>query len=77
MQTLDFVVSVDSMPAHLAGALGLPVWTLLRADCDWRWMDRRPDTPWYPTMRLFRQSHPDDWEAVIRKVGRELRVLAG
>jgi hypothetical protein len=52
---LDLVITIDSMPAHLAGALGVPVWTLLPQAADWRWMEDRTDSPWYPTMRLFRQ----------------------
>jgi len=77
MRALDLVVSIDSMPAHLAGALGVPVWTLLHADPDWRWMRDRDDTPWYPTMRLFRQERPGDWETVIARVADELRRLGG
>lgn len=73
---LDLVVTVDSMPAHLAGALGRPVWTLLHAEADWRWMDDREDSPWYPTMRLFRQQCPGDWESVIRRVAGELQQLS-
>lgn len=65
MRAMDLIVSVDSMPAHLAGALGIPVWTLLHAECDWRWMDAREDSPWYPTMRLFRQTSPGDWGSVV------------
>lgn len=76
MRALDLVVTVDSMPAHLAGALGVPVWTLLRADCDWRWMDAREDSPWYPTMRLFRQPRPGEWEPVVARVAAGLRELA-
>src|SRR5918993_1013046 len=53
---LDLLISIDSMPAHLGGALGIPVWTILQAEADWRWMKDRDDTPWYPTMRLFRQD---------------------
>jgi hypothetical protein len=56
MRALDLVITVDTMAAHLAGALGVPVWTLLPAQCDWRWMDERSDTPWYPTMHLFRYA---------------------
>ena len=56
------MISVDSMPAHLAGALGVPVWNLLQAKADWRWMNDREDSPWYPTMRLFRQEQEGDWE---------------
>jgi hypothetical protein len=72
MRMLDLVVTVDSMPAHLAGALGVPAWTLLHAAADWRWMDEREDSPWYPSMRLFRQPTAGDWPAVIARVGREL-----
>jgi hypothetical protein len=76
MRALDLVVTVDSMPAHLAGALGVPVWTLLHADADWRWMDGRDDSPWYPTMRLFRQARAGEWEPVIARVAAELARLA-
>lgn len=65
---LDLVITVDSMPAHLAGALGKPVWVLLAHVPDWRWMLGRDDTPWYPTMRLFRQTAPGDGSAVIQRV---------
>jgi hypothetical protein len=68
MRALDLVISVDSMPAHLAGALGLPIWTLLAHTADWRWMDGRSDSPWYPTMRLFRQPRPDDWQSLLEQV---------
>jgi ADP-heptose:LPS heptosyltransferase len=70
---MDLVISVDTMTAHLAGALGLPVWTLLPFEGDWRWMLDRTDSPWYPTMRLFRQPRPGDWESVVRDLQRELR----
>jgi hypothetical protein len=68
MRGLDLVVTVDTMAAHLAGALGVPTWTLLLADADWRWLSGRDDSPWYPTMRLFRQPRPGDWDAVISRV---------
>ena len=71
---LDLVISVDTMVAHLAGALGRPVWTLLDAAADWRWMRRRDDTPWYPTMRLFRQPRPGRWEPVVEEVAAALAV---
>ena len=58
--------------AHLAGALGRPVWVLLQYVADWRWLRERSDNPWYPTARLFRQPQIDDWESVVRQVGREL-----
>lgn len=72
---LDLVISVDTAIAHLAGALGKPCWILLPSiDTDWRWLDERPDSPWYPgTTRLFRQSHPDDWAPTMREVAEALR----
>jgi hypothetical protein len=73
MRALDLVITVDSMAAHLAGALGVPVWTLLHAACDWRWMVERADSPWYPTMRLFRQEREGAWEPVVARVIEELR----
>jgi hypothetical protein len=75
MRALDVVVTVDSMPAHLAGALGVRTFTLLHAGCDWRWMEHRDDTPWYPSMRLFRQPEPGDWPSVITRVAEELRGM--
>lgn len=72
MRALDLVVTVDTMTAHLAGALGQQTWTLLHADPDWRWMLERDDSPWYPTMRLFRQSHPGRWDFVIDEIIRAL-----
>lgn len=72
---LDLVISIDSMPAHLAGALGVRTWTLLQAQSDWRWMDQREDTPWYPTMRLFRQDHGEGWPHLIARVVDELSAL--
>jgi hypothetical protein len=69
---LDLVVTVDTMVAHLAGALGVPVWTLLHHAADWRWMVARADSPWYPTMTLFRQSRPGDWDGVATALGRAL-----
>ena len=68
MRALDLVITIDSMPAHLAGALGVPVWTLLTHQADWRWMLGRADSPWYPTMRLFRQPAPGQWAAVVDDV---------
>lgn len=62
---LDLVISVDTSVAHLAGALGQPVWVLLPTGCDYRWLLERADSPWYPTARLFRQSRRGDWEGVI------------
>ena len=72
---VDLVITVDTMLAHLAGALGRPVWTLLASAPDMRWMLGRDDTPWYPTMRLFRQPAPNDWAGVFHAVRRELAAL--
>lgn len=77
MRALDLVISVDTMTAHLAGALAQNVWTLLPLNADWRWMRDRHDSPWYPTMRLFRQKREGDWNEVIEEVARELtKVVA-
>ena len=73
---LDLVITVDTMVAHLAGALGRPVWTVLDAEADWRWMRRRDDTPWYPTMRLFRQLRPGLWEPVVEQLAAALALPA-
>jgi tetratricopeptide (TPR) repeat protein len=69
---LDLVVTVDTALAHLAGALGKPVWLLLPLAPDWRWMVGRSDSPWYPTARLFRQPRIGDWDSVIREVATAL-----
>ncbi len=73
---LDLVISVDTMTAHLAGALGRPVWVLLSYSPDWRWLAGRDDSPWYPTMRLFRQPAPGDWGAAVENARRALEELA-
>ena len=65
---LDLVISVDTGVVHLAGAMGRPVWTLLAFDPDWRWMRERENSPWYPSMRLFRQQQSGDWESVFEQV---------
>jgi hypothetical protein len=72
---LDLIISVDNATVHMAGALGVPVWTLLPFVPDWRWMLNREDSLWYTTMRLFRQPSPGDWESVIAKVKDELLKL--
>lgn len=73
---LDLVITVDTMVAHLAGALGKPVWVLLPYEADWRWMLDRGDSPWYPTMRLFRQDETRHWAPVMDRV-RQALVLRG
>ena len=75
MRALDLVISVDTMTAHLAGALGVNTWTLLPTDADWRWMRERSDSPWYPTMRLFRQPAPGRWDLVIDELNIQLAAL--
>jgi tetratricopeptide (TPR) repeat protein len=69
---LDLVIAVDTAVAHLAGALARPVWTLLPYAADWRWLEARSDTPWYPTMRLLRQTAPGDWAGVMDRIREEL-----
>ena len=75
MESLDLIVSVDTAMAHLAGAMGKPVWVLIPFVADWRWMLTREDSPWYPTMRLFRQSEKNEWEDVFQRVAGELHAL--
>lgn len=73
--SLDLVISIDTSVAHLAGAIGKPVWILLAKSPDWRWMLDREDSPWYPTARLFRQPSVGNWHEVVARVERELREL--
>ena len=76
LEALDLVIAVDTSTAHLAGALGRPVWMMLPFALDWRWLRDREDSPWYPTMRLFRQSTPRVWSDVIGRIRSELSKLA-
>ncbi|MBT3360748.1 MAG: tetratricopeptide repeat protein [Rhodospirillales bacterium] len=73
---LDLVIAPDTAIIHLAGALGIPVWAMLPYVADWRWMAERDDSPWYPTMRLFRQRSPGDWAGVVGRVREELAALS-
>jgi len=75
IEELDLIISVDTAVAHLAGALGKPVWTLIPFAPDWRWLLNREDSPWYPTMRLFRQTCQGDWESVKILIENELTIL--
>jgi tetratricopeptide (TPR) repeat protein len=75
MCCLDLILTVDTMPAHLAGALDRPVWTMLSWAPDWRWQLEQSRSPWYPSMRLFRQAAPGDWASVIEEVAGELRRM--
>jgi hypothetical protein len=73
IDTLDLVISIDTAVAHLAGALAKPVWTMLAHEADWRWLEGRADSPWYPTMRLFRQEWSRDWGGVVARLGDALK----
>jgi tetratricopeptide (TPR) repeat protein len=75
VMNLDLVISVDTSAAHLTGALAKPIWVMLPFAPDWRWMLNRQDSPWYPTMRLFRQKQPGDWTEVIGRVADELETI--
>jgi hypothetical protein len=68
VSAMDLVITIDNSTAHLAGALGIPVWLLLPFAADWRWLQQRQDSPWYPSLRLFRQLQPGDWRSVLQEV---------
>ena len=76
LANLDLLVTVDTAAGHLAGALGLPAWILLPATPDWRWLRGRPDSPWYPSVKLLRQAKLGDWAPVVEQVAQDLRTLA-
>ena len=77
MECLDLVISVDTSVAHLAGALGKPTWVLLPFVPDWRWQLEREDSPWYPTMKLYRQPKRGDWDSVLEPVRVDLATHFG
>jgi tetratricopeptide (TPR) repeat protein len=77
IEQLDLIISVDTSTAHLAGALGKPLWILNRFDSCWRWLLDRTDSPWYPSARLYRQASPKDWGGVVDRVRKDLALLAG
>ena len=77
IENLDLVISADSAPAHLAGALGATVWVALKHVPVWRWLLGRDDSPWYPSMRLFRQTEPGNWDSVFRDIHKALVPLIG
>jgi hypothetical protein len=77
LQNLDLVITVDTALAHLAGSLGRPTWVLLPRPADWRWLIERDTTPWYPSMRLFRQTNSGDWTGALLEVERALRAGEG
>jgi len=74
---LDLVITVDTAVAHLAGALGRPVWILLSHVAHWCWLTERQDSPWYPTATLFRQPESGDWEGALGAIGEALTALVG
>jgi len=74
---LDLVIAADTAVVHLAGALGRPCWVMLPFAPDWRWLLDRDDSPWYPSLRLFRQRAPGDWDGVVTDLRRALAALAG
>jgi ADP-heptose:LPS heptosyltransferase len=76
IEHLDLIISVDTSTAHLAGAMGKPVWLLNRFDTCWRWLLDRSDSPWYPTLRVYRQERAGDWDSVLRRVRMDLGHLA-
>jgi hypothetical protein len=72
IKNLDLVISSDTALVHLAGALGAPTWVALPLEPDWRWMRKRADSPWYPTLRLFRQHQFDQWPPVFERIAAAL-----
>jgi ADP-heptose:LPS heptosyltransferase len=74
IELMDLVITIDTSVAHLAGAMGKPVWILLHYNRDWRWLLDRDDSPWYPTAKLFRQQEIGNWAGVIDQVKNELRT---
>jgi ADP-heptose:LPS heptosyltransferase len=76
MSALDLVITSDTATAHLAGALGVPTWVVLHEPPDWRWLLRRSDSPWYPTMRLFRQRRPGDWSTPVAEIAAALNLAS-
>ena len=77
IENMDLVISVDTSVLHLAGAMGKNVWALIAFEPEWRWMLDRQESPWYPTMRLFRQKKRQDWDELFGRVGEQLEILVG
>ena len=75
IENLDLVISVCTSVAHLAGAMGKPLWVLLSYNAEWRWLLDRSESPWYPTARLFRQNSMQDWSNVLAEVGLQLNAM--
>jgi hypothetical protein len=77
IESLDLVIAVDTAVAHVAGALGKPIWIMSRYEGDWRWLNGREDSPWYPTARVFHQRAAGAWDGVIARVAASLATLSG
>ena len=75
LAALDLLICVDTFGAHLAGAMGVPCWVLLHSDCDWRWMSEGRTSPWYPSLRLYRQPSAGNWDSVVGEVARDVRNM--
>lgn len=75
IRSMDLVITADTLAAHLAGAMGKPAWVLLQQAADWRWMHARADSPWYPSLRLYRQAEAGDWDGVMDRVQQDLEAL--
>ena len=76
MALMDVMVTVDSAPVHLAGALGVPTFLPCSLNAEWRWLTEREDSPWYPSIRIFRQSKLNQWDEVFERIAKELTRLA-
>lgn len=75
LMNLDLIISSDTSLVHLAGGLGVPIWVALPWAADWRWLLQREDSPWYPSMRLFRQRQQGDWAELFERITRELALI--
>lgn len=75
VENMDLIVSVDTSVLHLAGAMAKPTWALIAYVLDWRWLLDRDDSPWYPTVRLFRQKKLGDWDDVLNRIATKLRSI--
>lgn len=75
IENLDLVITIDTSVAHLCGALGSPVWVLLKSSPDWRWLLERSDSPWYSSLLLFRQTLPGEWKNVVSCVEKKMRSM--
>ena len=70
---LDLVITVDTAVAHLAGAMGKPVWLMMHTEGSWHWMTGRSDSPWYPSVKIYRQQRPHEWDQLVPRIAADLR----